>query len=81
MIRSLPKKAIVKFLPWRHPGVIQIPATIHQESVDAVIVSDGDSELTVGRRVIVSRMEGEYFEHEGTTYCTVPKDALLLVHA
>lgn len=81
MIRALPKKAIVKFLPWKHPGLIQIPATIHQESVDAEIVNDGDFELPIGARVIVSRMEGEYFEHEGTTYCTVPKDALLLVHA
>lgn len=81
MIRALPKKAIVKFLPWKHPGLIQIPDKIHQESVDAEIVSDGDGELTEGKRIIVSRMEGEYFEHEGTIYCTVPKDALLLVHA
>lgn len=78
MIRALPKKAIVKFLPWKHPGMIQIPDQFHAESVDAEIVSDGDGELPVGRRVIVSRMEGEYFEHEGTKLCTVPKDALLM---
>lgn len=81
MIRALPKKAIVKFLPWKREAVIEIPDSIQPNSTDAVVVSDGDGELPAGRRVIVSRMDGEYFDLGGEQLCTVPKDALLLMHA
>jgi hypothetical protein len=79
-MRALPKHAIVRMLPWKRDGVISIPDKIHQESTDAEMVSDGDGEIPSGRRVVVSRMEGEYFERDGQKFCTVPKNALLLIH-
>lgn len=77
-IRALPGKVIVKFKPYERDGLIELPDSVQLPSVEAEVVHDGDGELEAGTRVIVSRMDGEYFDLGGEQLCKVKKASLLM---
>jgi hypothetical protein len=82
-IKALPNKAIVKFLPFRHHGVLDIPDWHEPPSIEAEMIADGGGKdcptVKKGTIVYVSRMVGEYFHHEGEKLCMVPRDALMMM--
>lgn len=77
-IRALPGYVIVQFRPWEHSGMIEIPDSIQPPSVEADVIHDGDGEIEPGAVVIVSRLDGEYFDYQGVRYCRVKKASLLM---
>ena len=81
-IRALPNQAIVKCLPFRHHGMMEIPGWHEPPSVEAEVISDGGGndveQLAPGVVVFVSRMVGEYFQFTGEKLCRVPRSALMM---
>lgn len=80
-IRAMHGFAIVWFLPYRRcSGVIEIPDSAKEQSVEAVIIHDNTGyELPPGTGVVVSRLDGEYFEVAGERLCRVKRESLLLL--
>lgn len=76
-LRAVKGHAIVKFVPYRREGTIQL---VHRQvSVEAKIIDDATNlKLRRGTRVTVSRLAGEYFDHDGQRFCRVPENALIL---
>lgn len=71
-------KAIVQFLPYRREGQIEIPDRYKPESCEAVVVDDSSGETKPGEKVIVSTMDGTYFEQGDVRYCTVKCESLFI---
>lgn len=82
-LRAMRGCAIVWFLPYRRAeGVIEIPDSAKEQSVEAIIIDDATGYgLATGTRVLVSRTKGEgtYFECAGETLCRIKCDGLYLV--
>lgn len=81
-MKALAGKAIVKFLPYRRDGIVEIPDSVEPPSIEAEMISDGGGkempEIQPGQIVFVSRMVGEYFNHDGVQYCRVPRGAVMM---
>lgn len=73
-------KAIVWFMPYRKPGIIDISQVDRPNSVEAVVVSDNtDYQLPNGTKVLCHPKEGYYWEHHGVQLCTIVQASMICV--
>lgn len=82
-IRAMGGRCIVWFLPYRRSsGVIEIPDTAKEQSVEAIVIDDNSGyDLPRGMKVLVSRVKGNgrYFDLAGAQLCDVGRDGLILI--
>lgn len=82
-LRAMPGCAIVWFLPYQTDGgVIELPENATPQSVNGLIIDDATGHgLPPGTKVVVSRVKGDgvYFEVEGTRFCRIKREGLILI--
>lgn len=75
-MRAPANKVIVQFGEWRRsvPTTIILPAKYTPQPVEGRVIAVGpkaDPALKPGLDVIVSKLAGEYFDHNGERYCSI----------
>lgn len=70
-------KAIVRFAP-RPKRDVLLPERSEPESIEAEMVDDSGGEFVQGERVVVSRMDGTYWD-DTRQLCTISRDAIRFV--
>lgn len=81
-IRVIGNKVLLKFLPWRHEGIVALPDKAKPQPVEAVIVAVGPRAhwaLENGQKVAATRLLGEYFEIEDERYCVMADEGILVI--
>lgn len=67
-------KVIVQFKEWRMASPILIPQKYVPQPIEGKVIAVGpkaDPALQVGQTLIVSKLAGEYFDHEGERFCSI----------
>ncbi len=73
-------KAIVKFHPYRRDGLIIIPDKFKPQAVEAEVIAHGDNTIEPGTNVIVSLMDGKYWDEGDEQFCTIKSESIYLIY-
>lgn len=81
-ISVLRNNVLLRFIPWRYAGTLEIPDQSKAQSVEAHVLAVGpyaDHALKVGQKVTASRLKGTNIVVGDERLCVMPDDGIYLI--
>lgn len=79
-LKLLGDRVLIRFFKWRSETFLTIPDKWQHQPVEGVIIGLGpkaDHALSIGQKVIATRMDGEYIQCGDERYCIMPSSGIV----